>query len=231
MEQKTVAQQKLAEKKRQQNTLIFLTIAITIVAIFLIVAAVHFLGGDKETPLEGFAKAEGVTNYVRLNVTYTDRKGEEHTGDIVVELDPTAAPTTVTNFQELVSQGFYDGLTFHRIISGFMIQGGDPKGTGLGGSDKKIVGEFSANGYDNPIEHDRGVISMARSDDGFNTASSQFFIVHKNSPHLDGQYAAFGRVVYGMETVDGIAAVKTNSNNKPVYDVVINYAVFVNKTA
>ncbi len=114
----------------------------------------------------------------------------ENGGKIELELYPEHAPITVKNFEKLVSEGFYDGLTFHRVIPGFMIQGGDPQGNGMGGSDEKIVGEFSANGVQNPIKHVRGVISMARS---FmpNSASSQFFIMHKDAPHLDGQYAAF----------------------------------------
>lgn len=125
----------------------------------------------------------------------------ENYGTIKVELDGDAAPITVENFLKLVGDGFYDGLTFHRIIDGFMIQGGDPKGNGTGGSDEKIKGEFAANGVDNPIEHVRGTISMARSQKN-DSASSQFFIVHEDSPHLNGMYAAFGHVTEGMEVVD-----------------------------
>ena len=124
-------------------------------------------------------------------------------GTIELELDAEAAPITVQNFLDLAGQGFYDGLTFHRIISGFMIQGGDPLGNGTGGSDKEIVGEFSENGYENNISHKRGVISMARSMDP-NSASSQFFIVHADADFLDGQYAGFGHVTSGMEVVDKI---------------------------
>ena len=122
-------------------------------------------------------------------------------GTISVELDADVAPITVTNFVDLAKDGFYDGLTFHRIISGFMIQGGDPLGNGTGGSDKTIKGEFSENGVENSISHVRGTISMARSQD---CASSQFFIMHKDNPGLDGQYAAFGTVTKGMEVVDKI---------------------------
>lgn len=125
-------------------------------------------------------------------------------GEIELELDADIAPITVTNFISLVEDGFYDGLTFHRIIDGFMIQGGDPLGTGMGGSDKKIKGEFSENGIENSISHVRGVISMARSEK-YNSASSQFFIVHEDSTQLDGSYAAFGQVISGMEVVDEIA--------------------------
>ena len=124
-------------------------------------------------------------------------------GEIRVELDPAAAPITVENFVKLAEEGFYDGLTFHRIISGFMIQGGDPTGTGMGGSDNTIKGEFADNGVENPIRHRRGTISMARSRD-MDSASSQFFIVHEDSPHLDGAYAGFGHVTEGMEVVDAI---------------------------
>lgn len=126
-------------------------------------------------------------------------------GKITVELYPQYAPKTVANFVKLAESGFYDGLTFHRIMEGFMIQGGDPKGNGTGGSDENIVGEFSANGFtQNTLSHKRGVISMARSND-MNSASSQFFIVHKDSTFLDGQYAAFGEVTDGMDVVDKIA--------------------------
>ncbi len=125
----------------------------------------------------------------------------EDYGVIEVELDAESAPITVENFVNLVEDGFYDGLTFHRIISGFMVQGGDPSGNGTGGSDKNIKGEFSDNGVDNPIQHTRGVISMARSQD-MDSASSQFFIMHQDASHLDGQYAAFGHVTSGMEVVD-----------------------------
>ena len=134
--------------------------------------------------------------------------------EIEIELCPEAAPKTVANFESLVKAGFYDGLTFHRLIPGFMIQGGDPLGNGMGGSEKKIVGEFRANGFQNPIKHERGVISMARAYDP-NSASSQFFIMHANAPHLDGQYAAFGKVVNGMDAVDEIASIPTDYSDRP----------------
>lgn len=134
---------------------------------------------------------------------------------MTLELYPEYAPQTVENFVELANEHFYDGLIFHRVIKNFMIQGGDPLGTGFGGSDKKIKGEFAANGVNNPLRHERGVISMARSQSP-NSASSQFFIVHKDSPHLDGQYAAFGKVVDGIDVVDEIASVRTDYNDKPL---------------
>ena len=124
-------------------------------------------------------------------------------GDIILKLDRREAPKTVENFVKLVNEGFYNGLTFHRVIEGFMIQGGDPKADGTGGSSQKIVGEFSANGYKNAIKHKRGVISMARSN-AYNSASSQFFIMHDTATHLDGNYAAFGHVISGMDVVDAI---------------------------
>lgn len=137
-------------------------------------------------------------------------------GIIQLELDPTAAPITVENFLKLVNERFYDGLTFHRIIPGFMIQGGDPNGNGTGGSPDTIKGEFASNGVDNPIKHERGVISMARAMDP-NSASSQFFIMHEVSPHLDGEYAAFGHVTSGIEVVDAICEkVPTQDRNGTV---------------
>ena len=134
---------------------------------------------------------------------------------IKIELYPDKAPITVENFESLVKEGFYNGLIFHRVISGFMIQGGDPLGNGTGGSKNKIKGEFRSNGVPNDIKHVRGVISMARSANP-DSASSQFFIMHKDAPHLDGQYAAFGKVIDGIETVDEIAAVATDFSDKPL---------------
>ncbi len=134
-------------------------------------------------------------------------------GDIYVQLDPESAPVTVENFLKLTDSGFYNGLTFHRIIAGFMVQGGDPMGNGTGGSDETITGEFSQNGWENPLTHTRGVISMARSSD-MNSASSQFFIMHADASHLDGAYAAFGKVLTGMDVVDALCinAAVTDSN-------------------
>ena len=157
----------------------------------------------------GCAKKEADSPYL---------KGKHHVeieikdyGTIALELDADTAPITVTNFINLAKDGFYDGLTFHRIISGFMMQGGDPKGNGTGGSGNPIKGEFEANGVKNNIKHERGVISMARAKD-MNSASSQFFIMHKDYPSLNGQYAAFGHVTSGMEVVDAVC------ENTPVQD-------------
>lgn len=141
-------------------------------------------------------------------------------GVIILELYEEVAPLTVKNFLKLVDEKFYDNLTFHRIIKGFMIQGGDPLGNGTGGSKDKIKGEFAANGFNNPLHHERGVISMARTYEP-NSASSQFFIMHEDCYSLDGEYAAFGKVIKGIEIVDKVASVKTDYNDKPLNDVII----------
>ena len=141
-------------------------------------------------------------------------------GEVELELYPDLAPITVDNFVKLVNKGFYNGLTFHRIIRGFMIQGGCPKGNGTGGPGYQIKGEFSANGVNNPIKHERGVISMARAMNP-DSAGSQFFIMHKDAPHLDGQYAAFGKVIRGIEVVDKVAGVQTDFRDKPLKPVII----------
>jgi len=136
-------------------------------------------------------------------------------GVMKLELYPDIAPKTVENFVSLVEKKFYDGLIFHRVIKGFMIQGGDPEGTGMGGPGYSIPGEFSANGFENNLKHTEGVISMARSMDP-DSAGSQFFIMHKNSPHLDGSYAAFGKIIEGMEVVNKIATTKTDWDDRPM---------------
>ena len=187
-----------------------------------------------------YVQTDAVTNLVRLTVSFTDASNNPRQGNIYIELRPDIAPITVANFQDLVASGFYNGLTFHRVYPGFMIQGGDPDGNGTGGSGKNIVGEFSENGHPNGLSHLRGTVSMARSDDK-NSASSQFFIVQKDSAakSLDGNYAAFGTVVSGMEIVDGIMAVQKNQNGQnengtlttPLYPVTILSAVFVGEPA
>ena len=136
-------------------------------------------------------------------------------GVIRAELYPEVAPMSVRNFVNLIQDGFYDGLTFHRVIPGFMIQGGCPQGTGMGGPGYSIFGEFAGNGFQNDLKHTRGVLSMARSMRP-NSAGSQFFIMHEDAPHLDGQYAAFGKVVEGMDVVDAIAAAPTDYSDKPL---------------
>lgn len=141
-------------------------------------------------------------------------------GEMKLELFPSVAPITVKNFLDLVEQNFYKGIIFHRVIKGFMIQGGDPTGTGMGGSKNKIKGEFSSNGVKNDLSHERGVISMARTQIP-DSASSQFFIMHEDGEYLDGDYAAFGVVIDGINTVDEIASVKTDRYDKPLTDCVI----------
>lgn len=138
----------------------------------------------------------------------------ENHKQIKIELYPDKAPISCENFTKLASEGFYDGLIFHRVIKDFMIQGGCPEGTGMGGPGHNIKGEFAINGVDNPTKHDRGVLSMARSQSP-NSAGSQFFIMHQNSPHLDGQYAAFGKVIEGMDVVDEIAETDVDYNDRP----------------
>ncbi len=158
---------------------------------------------DGEENFDSAGAQGGQTHHVKITV--------KDYGTISVELDGEAAPVTVENFIRLASEGFYDGLTFHRIISGFMIQGGDPEGNGTGGSGENIKGEFAANGVENNLSHTRGAISMARAQD-MDSASSQFFIVHQDSTYLDGQYACFGYVTEGMDVVDAIC------ENTPVQD-------------
>lgn len=153
-----------------------------------------------------------------INITLHTSKG-----DIDAELYPDVAPITVKNFTDLIKSGFYDGLTFHRVIAGFMIQGGCPKGNGTGGPGYHIKGEFDANGVKNDLKHTRGVLSMARAADP-DSAGSQFFIMHADAPHLDGQYAAFGKVVKGMETVDAIAGARTDFYDRPLEKIVITRA-------
>jgi peptidyl-prolyl cis-trans isomerase B (cyclophilin B) len=147
---------------------------------------------------------------------------------IKLELDEKAAPITVENFKKLISEKFYDGLIFHRVIKGFMIQGGCPNGIGTGGPGYCIKGEFAANGVDNPIKHVRGVISMARSQQP-DSAGSQFFIVHQDAPHLNGQYAAFGKVAEGMDVVDEIASVQTGLNDRPAEEQKIESIVLIDE--
>ncbi len=143
---------------------------------------------------------------------------EMENGDIMkAELYPQIAPNTVNNFIDLIKKGFYDGVIFHRVISGFMIQGGDPQGIGIGGPGYSIKGEFSRNGFKNDLKHEKGVLSMARSMLP-NSAGSQFFIMHENSPHLDGSYAAFGKIIEGLDIVDKIASVPTDDSDRPLVE-------------
>ena len=201
---------KSTQPAKQMNPLVWGIGAIVVVAVLIIAAVVLT---QKPTTTSGAQSSANPTvttsaeTYtppaLEKDVTYTARIDVKDYGTITVELDQEAAPITCANFVELANSGFYDGLTFHRIMDGFMIQGGDPEGTGFGGSEHEIVGEFSENGHENNLSHKRGTISMARSDDP-NSASSQFFIVHEDSTFLDGKYAAFGTVTDGMDVVDAI---------------------------
>ena len=179
-----------------------LSLALSILLILSVVAC-----GSKNASSSAATSNDGGTkvNNPKIEISVKDY------GKIQLELDPSQAPLTVENFLKLVKEGFYNGLTFHRIIKGFMIQGGDPLGTGYGGSDETIKGEVASNGVENNIKHERGVISMARSMNP-DSASSQFFIMHQDSEHLDGEYAAFGHVTSGIEIVDKIC------DNTPVQD-------------
>jgi len=165
-----------------------------------------------------YVKTTEVTNLVQITM--------ESGKSMIIKLDPKNAPITVANFQSLVAAGFYNGLIFHRVIAGFMVQGGDPTGTGMGGSKQPIKGEFLMNGVRNLISHKRGVISMARTNVP-DSASSQFFICHADATFLDGQYAAFGEVIEGMDAVDEIAAAPTDRNDKPLQPQIMREVAFV----
>ncbi len=195
----------------------------TLLALLTLCLALTSCGQQTATPdgiyTERYETTDTITNIVQIEL--------ENGGIIRIELYPDIAPRTVENFQKLVGEHFYDGLIFHRVISGFMVQGGDPRGDGFGGSDKKIIGEFASNGIPNNLSHERGVVSMARSSVSNDSASSQFFIMHANKPQLDGDYAAFGRVIAGMETVDWIAAQATGASDKPLQDIVMKEVRFV----
>lgn len=189
-------------KTKSKSKRLYLLIAAALLLCMAIVGIV-IAENNRKDPQNTANTEESIMYYAKMSI--------ENYGDIILELDASTAPITVENFVTLVNEQFYDGLTFHRIISGFMIQGGDPNGNGTGGSKTNIKGEFSANGVKNDLRHTRGVISMARSSMP-DSASSQFFIMHQDAPHLDGQYAAFGKVLSGMEVVDAIC------ENVPVTD-------------
>lgn len=189
--------------KDNKTNIIFVAGVILIIAIILVIN-IFVSNENKKKELEDLLTGK---HYVVMDI--------KDYGTIELELDADTAPITVTNFINLVNDKFYDGLTFHRIIDGFMVQGGDPEGTGMGGSSQTIKGEFTANGVENNISHERGVISMARSDD-YNSASSQFFIMHEDNTGLDGNYAAFGKVVSGIEVVDELVKVKVEDDNGTV---------------
>jgi len=192
-----------------------------VIILALIIAIAIFAAGSNNNNNGGEKEMENLKNFdANEKIVVIEM---ENGGLIEIELYPDQAPITVNNFLGLVESGFYKDIIFHRVIKGFMIQGGDPTGTGTGGSGTNIKGEFKQNGVDNTIKHERGVISMARSQNK-DSASSQFFIMHANSSHLDGAYAAFGKVISGMEVVDAIADVKVNSSDKPLVPQVIKEA-------
>lgn len=191
-----------------------LYLALSLMAISFVLAGCGSVTKEENKENKNGAKTDYPTK-VKENpiVTITMDNDEK----VVIELEPSVAPNTVANFISLVEKGFYDGLIFHRVIPDFMVQGGDPSGTGTGGPEYSIKGEFSSNDFENNLKHERGVISMARSND-FDSAGSQFFIMVNESTQLDGEYAAFGKVLEGMETVDAIVGVDRDSADKPTED-------------
>ena len=188
---------------RQRRTRLITAIVAAVAVVALIIAGVFLLGGQEKTPTVIPTTTPTAVPEIVPEASHWIEIDIEGYGVITAELYSNAAPITVANFVKLAEEGFYDGLTFHRIIDGFMMQGGCPNGDGLGGSGTNIKGEFASNGVNNPLLHERGVLSMARAYDP-DSASSQFFIMHQASPWLDGEYAAFGRVLTGMEIVDAI---------------------------
>ncbi len=198
---------------------------ISILLMLVLVMGVCTSCGDDAEQESTATETTEATDYELLTEVKKIQFELENGDTFVMEIYPEYAPETATNFYNLVKEGFYDGITFHRVIPGFMAQAGDPSGTGMGGSKSTVPGEFSANGFTkNTLKHERGVVSMARTNDP-NSASSQFFICFEEAPHLDGQYAAFGKVIEGMENVDKIAEVPTDANDKPTSDVVIKTAI------
>ncbi|MBQ0140517.1 MAG: peptidylprolyl isomerase [Kurthia sp.] len=186
---------------------------VSVLILAMVVALLAACGNEKSSEDEDQSSNVDYASQVTENpiVTITMENDEK----IIVELEPKVAPNTVANFIALVKDGFYDGLIFHRVIPGFMVQGGDPDGTGMGGPDYSIKGEFSSNGFENTLAHERGVLSMARSKDP-DSAGSQFFIMVEEATHLDGDYAAFGKVIEGMDVVDKVVAVERDGSDKPL---------------
>ena len=228
-------------EEKKNNKVLMISMG-ALVLLFGLVALLVSLNGDKEKLnyttklIDGkdiytiedheFVESEKETDLVKFEV--------EKYGIMIAELYPDIAPITVKNFKKLVKEGFYDGLIFHRVIKDFVIQTGDPTGTGRGGSDETIKGEFSINGVKNDLSHTRGVLSMARASaqpetkESMNSASSQIFIMHKDNSSLDGSYAAFGKVIYGLDVIDSVASVNTDENDKPYIEQKIKNVRFVN---
>ncbi len=209
-----------AKKKKLQKILIFSGIGLAVVlgiAAIIIFSPPKDQGHSHDHSHEGHEHIENTAIKEAAEYPYLAEITMKDGGTIKIGLDEEKAPITVKNFVDLAKDGFYDGLTFHRIISGFMMQGGDPDGDGIGGSEKTIKGEFSSNGVENDLSHTRGAVSMARLGNDMDSASSQFFIVHEDSTFLDGDYACFGYVLEGMEVVDEVCAhAKTTDNNGSV---------------
>ncbi len=189
--------------------------AITILIIIILTISLVSCSKNEEVESKDI-NSDNNRPIITMNVSVDGKELEP----IIIELYPDIAPNTVANFIDLATKGYYDGLVFHRVIKGFMIQGGDPTGTGTGGPGYSIKGEFSKNGINNDLKHTKGVLSMARSNDP-NSAGSQFFIMHADAPHLDGDYAAFGKVINGIESVDEVANATTDEKDRPVKECVI----------
>lgn len=206
----------MAKTKNTSNKAInILLVACTVAIIALAILITLSLNGNKEVDMAKKIDKLNITENPIATIEMNDG------GKIVIELYPKITPNTVCNFIELANRGFYDGLIFHRCIENFMIQGGDPEGTGLGGPGYNIKGEFTSNGFTNNLKHERGVISMARKNMPLDSAGSQFFIMVADGTYLDGDYAAFGKVIEGMDVVDAIVANKTDANDKPLVDQII----------
>ncbi len=231
-----MSKKQVKAKKKSEN--IVLAVLILVVVFFLGVGIYNSLPAKDETATDTQLTSNGTTEQnaqnntdtkdLLIEVTDTERKDVEFEmtdgQKFTITVYPDVAPQSAQNFLNLCREGFYDGLTFHRVIDGFMAQGGCPNGNGTGGSGKNIYGEFSANGYDNPLQHKRGVVSMARGGYDFNSASSQFFICYTDYPSLDGQYAAFGEVKSGMEVVDSFLSAGTDEYDRPKKEVKIKTA-------
>ena len=241
-------EQEAKEKQRRQNRIVYGTLGafLGVILIAVLITVIVTQTGKRTTAptmdqidlsdvadASVFTISENETDYVRLTVSYTTSAGTSESGDIYIRLFPDVAPKTVANFKSLVASGFYNGLTFHRIMPNFMIQGGDPNGNGTGDSGTTIQGEFTANGFENNLKHIRGVVSMARGSQSMDSASCQFFIMHADYPSLNDNYASFGYVVNGMDVVDAITQIELvqidSQTKSPVHPVTITSAVFVTK--
>ena len=227
--------EELKKEKNKKKRIIWIICGVLFVAFVIWVIILNT--GVETYKVDGvkYTETKEKTNLVAINVIVTTSSDIKEKGTMIAELYSDSAPITVENFKKLVSQKYYDGLLFHRVIDDFMIQTGDPTGTGSGGSEETIKGEFKNNGVNNTLSHTRGVLSMARrvgnpdTKEYMDSASSQFFIVQNNATHLDGVHAAFGKVIGGLEWIDKIASVEVDENDKPVVNQVISNIKFVKK--